>query len=308
MAIATGSTTKLYYAKESVFGEAPATGFQPLRFNSTSLALTSTSIQSGELRGDRQISDFRNVTGQVTGNVVSELSMNAFDDLIAAALCSGWMGNGNKEIRAGVQSPSFTIVRYTEGVTNPYAVFTGCQVNSMTLDMKASSFVTITFDFLGKDMQVAAAAPGTLPTAGFTAQPMDALRGAFTADGNANYAVTEFQLVLENGIAPRYPLFNSRTIEQEIGLSNLTGSCSIYLTDNSIANRYTSNTQSAFVFQVTAPNGTDNYTISLPKVMYSAASTEVSGPESLMLSASFQAVYDDAAKSQVVITRSKLPS
>lgn len=83
MTIATGSRHSMAYIEETVYGTTPATPkFTHIRHTSTSLALTKETIQSEELRSDRQISGFKHGNKQVGGDVSIELSLGSFDDLL----------------------------------------------------------------------------------------------------------------------------------------------------------------------------------------------------------------------------------
>ena len=85
--MANGSRHSMRYIAESTYGTTPATpAFKPIRHTSTTLGLSKESLQSEEIRDDRQIADFRHGAYQVGGDMNIELSFASFDDLLEAVL------------------------------------------------------------------------------------------------------------------------------------------------------------------------------------------------------------------------------
>jgi hypothetical protein len=67
-----------------------ATGAQTLRRVSSSLNLTKTTYQSGEIRSDRQIADYRHGPRKVEGSVSGELSALTYQDFFEASTRGTW--------------------------------------------------------------------------------------------------------------------------------------------------------------------------------------------------------------------------
>ena len=62
--MANGSRHSMRYVAEATYGTTPATpAFKPIRHTSTTLGLSKESLQSEEIRDDRQIADFRHGAG-----------------------------------------------------------------------------------------------------------------------------------------------------------------------------------------------------------------------------------------------------
>ncbi len=107
MAIAETSQTRLAIIKETVYGQTPANpSFRKLRYTGDTLNHNRQNITSNEIRPDRNVADLVQVAGGAEGAVNFELSYGAFDDLIAAALCSAW---ATDQIKNGVEKPSFSL-------------------------------------------------------------------------------------------------------------------------------------------------------------------------------------------------------
>jgi hypothetical protein len=86
-----------FYVAESVYGTTPDNPtFKALRHTGMTLGVQRGSLQSEELRADRQISDFRLGAVSVAGDINTELSFASFDDLLEAVLCGTWAPKATK--------------------------------------------------------------------------------------------------------------------------------------------------------------------------------------------------------------------
>lgn len=89
--MADGSRHSMAMVQESNYGVTPANPVLiPIRHTQTSLGLSKESIQSEELRADRQITDFRHGARQVGGEIQIELSYRSFDKILEAVLGGTW--------------------------------------------------------------------------------------------------------------------------------------------------------------------------------------------------------------------------
>ena len=86
------SSVQLYYVEETTWGEVPAgpPTLNELRFTQDSLAQTTETAISEEIRSDRQVSDIARVAVSAGGDVGFELSYASHDDLLAGALADNW--------------------------------------------------------------------------------------------------------------------------------------------------------------------------------------------------------------------------
>ena len=84
-----GSRHSMYAVEETVYGETPNDpALDLVRITGTTLGLAKDSLQSEEIRSDRQISDFRQGSNQVGGDINFELSYGSFDQFLEAVLLS----------------------------------------------------------------------------------------------------------------------------------------------------------------------------------------------------------------------------
>jgi hypothetical protein len=86
-----------HYVAETTFGETPASpAFKRIRHVGCTLGVQRGSLQSEELRPDRQISDFRLGTISVAGELATELSFASFDDFLEAVTLGTWTPKATK--------------------------------------------------------------------------------------------------------------------------------------------------------------------------------------------------------------------
>jgi translation initiation factor 1 (eIF-1/SUI1) len=104
MGQASGVFKQVTYKVETTYGVMPAAGAaQAMRRVTSSLDMTKDTYQSGEMRPDFQIADFRHGLRKVAGTINGELSAKTYVDFLAAVL--------KKDFAAGasVTGASFTI-------------------------------------------------------------------------------------------------------------------------------------------------------------------------------------------------------
>lgn len=90
--MADGSRHSMRMVPEVAYGVTPNTPvFKPVRHTGTTLGLTKDSLQSEEIRDDRQIADFRHGARQTGGDISIELSFGSFDDILEATLMGSWI-------------------------------------------------------------------------------------------------------------------------------------------------------------------------------------------------------------------------
>lgn len=115
--MANGSRHSMRYVAETQYGVTPAKPvFTPIRHTSTTLGLSKETLQSEEIRDDRQISDFRHGAYQVGGDINFEISFGSFDDLLEAVLMGEWSGksaNSAQGIMLTVNRANRTFTRAT---------------------------------------------------------------------------------------------------------------------------------------------------------------------------------------------------
>jgi hypothetical protein len=104
MGTASGIYKQVKYKEEVTYGTVPtATASQAIRRVTSNLDMTKETYQSGEIRSDFQMADFRHGTRKVGGSINGELSAGTYKDFIAAALKKSFVAT------AAMSSLSITI-------------------------------------------------------------------------------------------------------------------------------------------------------------------------------------------------------
>jgi hypothetical protein len=300
MTIATGSRHNMAYVVESTFGTTPSTpAFTPIRHTGTTIGLSKDSIESEELREDRQIANYRHGNKSVSGDINFELSYGSFDDILEAVLCGTWNTN---VLKAGTTRRSYTIERHHQDI-GKYLRSTGCNFNTMSLSVAPNSMVTGSFGVIGKGFSVASVAVtgATYNTESVTA-PFDSFSGSITEGGSSIAVVTSLELNIENGMEALYVIGSSDTLQPSIGKSMVNGSITAYFEDSTLIDKFINETSSSLSFTLTDAAGND-YLFELPNVKYNSGNPEVGGAGAVTVSLDFVALYDSGDASQIVITR-----
>lgn len=301
MTIASGSRHLLSYVAEETYGTTPATPtLKNLRHTACSIGLSKETVESDEIRSDRQINCFRHGNKSVAGDVDGELSDNSYDDLIEAALCGTWNTN---VLKAGTTRRSFSIERKFEDITQ-FVRYTGCEVNTMSVSVSPNSMVEVSFGIIGQDQSIAQTAiAGSSYAAAVTTCQFDSFNCAITEGGSAIAIVTELEITLENGIKPQYVIGDDNTVRPPIGRSNVTGSLTAFFEDAALLTKFQAETESSLSLTFTDPDGA-TLQIQIPALKYNSGQPDVGGEGSVTISMDFQAVYDSVSASNIVITRS----
>lgn len=309
--MANGSRHSMRYIAESTYGQTPATpAFKMIRHTGTTLGLSKESLQSEELRDDRQIADFRHGAYQVGGDISIELSYGSFDDLLEAVMLGTWEidspSAGIDRLKAGVTRRSFTIERFfgdIASVDKPYHRFTGVEFNTLALAINANAMITGTFGVLGQNMATGTTIiTGATYAAATTTSPLDSFTGTLNEAGTPIAVITEISLSLENSLEARFVVGSKQSIRPSIGRSNVTGQVTAYFENSALLDKFINETESSIVFEL--PDGAGNkYTFTLPRIKYTGGQPDVDGEGPITLAMPFQALLDPTTGTNLMIDR-----
>lgn len=303
-----GSRHGLYLVPETAYGTTPATpAFDFYRHNTTTLAAVKNTLQSEEIRPNRQLADFRMGTQQGAGNVVSELAFGSFDKVIEALMLGTW---DSDTVRIGTTRRSFSILRVfddLDGVApnnKKCQLFTGMEANTLSLAVTTEAINQITVGWVGKGMSLSATPPvgATLGTPDDTAG-MDSFTGTITEGGQSIAVITEIQINLENGIEPRYVVGSRNSIRPSLGVAQVSGQVTAYFEDSYLLEKYINEQTSNIEFTLTDGEGGNAYKFTLPKIKYTGGNTDVGGQGSITIVLPFTATYDGTSDTTMMITR-----
>ena len=302
--MATGARHSMRIVPELTYGVTPSTPvFDIIRHNTTTLALAKDSLQSEELRSDRQIADFRLGSNNVGGDIVSELSYATFDVMLEALLGGTWTDN---VLKAGIERRSFTIERFfgdIQPAQKPYHRFRGVEFNTLQLQVSANAMVQATFGTLGAGQEtsnaIVAGATYNPPT---TFAPMDSFTGSLTESGTEIAVVTEIQLNVDNGGATRFVVGSKNSLQPSQGRSNITGTVTAYFQDSVLLDKFINESDSSLTFTL-PDNAGNSLTFEIPRLKYTGGQPDVTGESDIMLTMPFQALLDTVKGSNILITR-----
>lgn len=302
--MADGSRHSLRITPEVTPGTTPANPvWQTVRHTGTTLALSKETLQSEELRDDRQIADFRHGAQQVGGDISIELSFGSFDTILEALLQGTWTGD---VLKAGVIRRTFSAERFFADlgtVNKPYHRFQGVEFNTLALSIAANSMITGTVGVLGLTSSLATdPIAGATITPATTTSPLDSFTGTLEEAGTAIAVVTELTLNLDNGMAARFVVGSKTSIKPSVARSNLTGQVTAYFEDSRLLDKFINETTSSLTF--TMPDGEGNsYEVTIPRLKYTGGQPDVAGEGPITLSMPFQALLDPTQGTQILIER-----
>lgn len=307
--MADGSRHSMRLVLESTYGVTPATPtLTPIRHTQTTLGLTKDSLQSEEIRADRQIADFRHGARQVGGDIQFELSFDSFDSILEALTMGTWTADtpaaGTKQLKAGVVRRSFTVERQFGDILTadkPFYVFTGVEFNQLQLQVNANAMITGTFSVIGKDLVTATAEiAGATINPVTTTSPLDSFTGALKEGNTVIAVITEIQLNLENGLEARFVVGSKTTIRPSVARSNVSGQVTAYFEDSKLVDKFINETESSIEFDLPDAAG-NNLKFKLPRIKYTGGSPDVGGEGPITLTMPFQALLDSVTGTNIII-------
>ncbi len=302
MGFAAGSRSYLAYIAESTFGITPATPeLLELRTMGHSINLTKETLESEEIRPDRQITDVRHGNNSVVGDINVELSDLEYEDFLEAVLGGTW---ATDELKAGTTFRSFTMERGFEDIAQ-FLVYKGVVLNTMSVQLAVNAMATATFGVLGKSAIPAAGAsidttPGLTPVG--TSPPYDSFSGSINEGGGAIAIVTALEFNLNNGAEQNFVIGSPEAPQTTLGRSNITGQVTAYFEDASLLNKFVNETLSSLDVTLTTGSG-EGLTFDFPSIKYTGGDIPVDGEGSRIITLPFQALRDDTEGSNIVITR-----
>lgn len=302
--MADGSRHAAYYIAESAYGTTPATPtMAAIRHTTFDLGMDMDTIQSAELRSDRNISDFRMAQKKCGGSFGMEvLNDVGFEDFIAAVFGANW---DSGVLVNGVLRKSFSMLRYFGdlGVGNkPYHLLTGVEFASCDLTLPTSGIATASFETIAKTYVPGEAAPASaVLSAPTTTAPMDTFTGTVEEGGSAIAVITEAKLKFDNNMARRFALGSKDTLRTSQGRFSVTGSITAYYESAVMLDKFLNSTASSLAFQLS--DGTNTLDLDLPNVKYTGGRVPVNDDGPITINLPFQAIYDATTVGAAKFTR-----
>lgn len=306
MAKQTGAEHGMSYVAESTYGTTPGPSPAPdmttLRHTDTNLGLTKGELIQATAREDGQIEESVHGNHRTPGNVDFELFYGSHDDFLAAVLRGSWATN---TLKAGTAHSYFSIERRLTSISK-YALFTGCVVDSMQIQMNQSAdglFVTGSCGILGRTMTVSGTSLGTpADPSGAADTPFKAFAGSITEGGSAIGILTGITLDIQNGGAMRPVVASHLSDEPSRGRLNITGTITAFFENTTLLEKFINETESALVMNLADAAG-NALAINLPRIKYNAGDFPRQGDGDIILNLPFRALRNESDGSPIVITR-----
>jgi len=299
------SQTQISIYEESTWGvlpESPAPSFEAVRITGESLKLSYNTVESEEIRADRNTSGTKQVGGQADGGITGELTYGTYDKLMESALYSDFAAG---ELINGTSEKSFTIQKkQTDGTNTVYQLLNGMIVNTMNMTLTAQDKINIDFDFVGKGGSYESTETGTV-SAATTSDMMEASSGFTLESLLASPApdLMDFSLTVDNGLTGRPKAGSKDLVRVGAGQCNVTGSASMYFKNSTIAEMFVNDTKGEIQFVVGEATA-NRYRIYLPNVTITDSDHFSTGNgEEVMLNITWKADYDATIDGTIKITQ-----
>ena len=300
MAFAQGSRTGLSYVVESVFGTTPTTpAMISLPYNTHSLTLSKETLESEEIREDRQVPELRHGNRQIGGDVVTELRADDMDDFLESAFFNTFTSAG--VLKVGT-TPQFMSIEDRATDIDQYRLFTGCAASSTSFSIAPNQMVLTTFSMVGKDMTQSGTSIDATPTAVTGNDPFDSYTGTITEGGSSIAIVTSLDFAIDNSMSPTFVVGSATTPQLEYGRARVSGTATVYYEDAALINKFINETESSMVVALT--DGTNTYTLTFPKIKYTGADVPVDSDVSRVVTLPFTAIYDSSEDTNLKLVKS----
>lgn len=274
-----GADIRVAFIAETTFGTTPATPtFQVMRVTSSGMRLNKQTVMSEEIRSDRNIVDEMQVGVSITGSLPFEFSHASFDDMIQAALGGTWATN---VVQNGTTRRSFTFEETYQFVgSQGFRRFTGCQINTLELNLQARQRITGSIGLVGiNETTGTAAIAGATYTAPNTETPLTASANVGTiAFGAITAQIMSLTLQVNNNLRERPVVGSLVTDSFGAGMCEVTGQVEAYFRSLDLYNAAVAHNNVALT--VTFGEAAKRYTILVPRAVLGSPETPPAGQTS----------------------------
>ncbi len=297
----------LSYVPEVTYGVTPASpAFLDFQHSACSLALSKEGSASNTIREDRHIHHYRHGLKQVGGEITSEFSPLALDDILAAVLMGSWVGGSSPyTLSPGTTRRSFSIMRHFKDQGSgdkPYHLFKGVEFNTLALGISTKADASFKVGCIGSNLDLSDTAPASA-TFGDASdlEAFTGLSGTIEEGGASIGTLSEISLNLENGIEPQFVLMQDTARKLKSGRCNLTGQIVSYFENAALLEKFINGTNSSLEFSLVL--GIYTYNFFIPNVKYNGGQPDASEQTDIVLTLPFQASFDPTEETNLVITK-----
>lgn len=290
---------KLSLIAETTYGVTPSVtpAFLVKPITGTTLGLSKGIIESAVINPNRQVTDVRHGNRQIGGDISTELAFALYDDMLEALLGGTWTSD---VLIPGTTRRSFSVLRHftdmaATGTNFPFQLFKGIMLSGLALTIKPEALVMAVFSCFGREYGGSNSAPaGATSTEPAYNKPFDSFTGAVTINGVAVANLTEIALKIENGIAPRFIVFDDKSNAPLWTKTRVTGNLIAYFQNSDMLVAFNSAEKKALQFTLNDLAG-NSYVFDLPSILPTGGQADVSGDADIMVPIPFSAIYEAGA-------------
>lgn len=312
MSIAAGSKARVIYIKESTWGTTPvgSTLWKGCRLVGDSLQANINNFESNELRSDRTVMFQRPGNKAAGGEIRSELSAEGFSqfwlDLLAHQYVRGTDTVGGNPYTHTLKAGSYQNVGFSieKGFTdiNQYFVYTGCRMNTLSINCPQEGIVTANWGVLCKQETDPTGSSQDSTVTFPTGDPFVGFECAIVEGGAVTLAIAQSATIqINNGYRDNvYVLGSDVRKDLPPGKRHCSGSLVLYFEDATMYNKFKQQTDTSlkFTFTNSASNTLEIY---FPKVRYGGGSPTPVLNDDGPIQATFpwRAMYDTSEQTDV---------
>ena len=303
MAFAQGSRSGLAYVTESSFGTRSSNNLIDLPYTTHSLDLVKQRVQGNDILADRIPRVDRHGNRNVVGDIVCDLRVGDYDDLLESAFFSSF-GSAPGSTMVAATTPQYLTIEDRALDITQYRLFSGCAVSRMSVSIRPNQMVTATFSIIGQNMTQSGTSVDASPTAASGNEPFDAYSGSISDGGSPIAVVTGIDFSIDNSLNPTFVVGSATTPQLEYGLAVVEGTVTAYYENATLLNKFLNETASSISVVVNDAASGGSYTFDFPNVKYNGGSVPVENPQSRVITLPFVALYNSGIGSNIKVTRS----
>ena len=211
-------------------------------------------------------------------------------------------------VKAGDTRKSFSFIREFsdfEAGQEPFLLYNGCEVATWNLTAAANGLAKSTFTFFGRNMvgPSAAGPDGTSYAPAIDTEPFDTFSGGMEVDGVQKCIVTDYNLTINNGHAPKYTVGCPTSNDPMVSQSVIEGSITVYLEDATLYKKFITEEKLSLKLTLADSNG-NKMIVNLPNLKIgSGTQPDVTGDGSITIPINFTAHKDNALRSHISVQR-----
>lgn len=295
------NTVALRYVKEVTEGTAPTAGWAELRYTGESLAPTQQTTESAEIIATRESQGAVRTAVGSAGDVNLEWHYGTFDALLQGALGGTWTSD---VLKVGTTLDSFSLEKKFPDSTT-FELFTGCFVNSLSMDISVGSIMTGAIGFLGRQPSFSGSQTEATAVTAVNANPIwngiDHI-SAITEGGGSITGVQKISLAIDNSVRAQNQLGDIDPVGIAPGTFKLSGAITLYYTSATIINKFLNFTDTSLSFKAGGASA-KNYVFDIAKVNYTDAKVLATGINGDVLAELSWQAKIDATDTTLKITR-----